>query len=68
MPIYEYHCRECDHEFEILQRIGEGANGLSCPRCDRQDLVKQFSTFAAAGDSEAPAAMSAGGCCQGTFT
>jgi putative FmdB family regulatory protein len=68
MPIYEYRCRECDHQFEILQRIGEGADGLACPRCERQELVKLFSTFAACGDSQAPAIAPAGGCCRGTPT
>lgn len=68
MPIYEYRCRECDHQFEILQRIGEGADGLACPRCDRRELVKQFSTFAAGGEGETAAAMPAGGCCRGGST
>ncbi len=69
MPIYEYRCQECEHQFEILQRIGEGADDLACPRCDRRRLVKQFSTFAAGGDAETGAAMSAGGgCCRGTPT
>jgi putative FmdB family regulatory protein len=68
MPIYEYRCRECDHQFEILQRLGEGADDLACPRCDRHELEKLFSTFAACGDSQAPATMPAGGCCRGTPT
>ena len=69
MPIYEYRCEECDHRFEILQRIGDGAEGLSCPDCGVSRLEKMFSTFAAAapeGSTVAPA-MS-GGCCQGTAT
>ena len=66
MPIYEYRCEDCDHQFEILQRIGEGAAGLSCPNCGVDHLVKQFSTFAS-GDSDgrASATTSGGGCCGG---
>jgi putative FmdB family regulatory protein len=47
MPLYEYRCRDCGHRFEILQRLGEGAAGLACPRCRAAVLDKQFSTFAA---------------------
>ena len=67
MPIYEYHCDHCDHRFEILQRLGEGADGLSCPSCGADRLAKQYSTFASAGN-EAGAQAMAGGCCQGTLT
>ncbi len=69
MPIYEYRCEDCDHRFEILQRLGEGADGLSCPDCGAPRLSKMFSTFAANADggSAQPAAAGAG-CCQGTLT
>jgi len=48
MPLYEYRCTECDHRFEILQRMGEGADGLDCPSCGEPRVEKQFSTFASA--------------------
>ncbi len=69
MPIYEYRCEECEHRFEILQRIGEGAEGLSCPSCGVERLEKMFSTFAAAATEGSMAAPASGvGCCQGAFT
>lgn len=49
MPLYEYRCPQCGHRFEMLQRMGEGAEGLACPRCGGDKVEKQFSTFAAAG-------------------
>jgi putative FmdB family regulatory protein len=61
MPIYEYRCPACAHRFEVLQRMGEGADGLACPACGARQVEKQFSTFAAstgAGSSQA----AAGGC------
>ena len=51
MPLYEYRCPQCDHRFEVLQRMGEGADGLTCPQCGAEKPVKQFSTFAATGDA-----------------
>ncbi len=69
MPLYEYRCEECDHNFEILQRLGDGSNGLSCPSCGEERLAKQFSTFAANAPQGATAApMPSGGCGQGGFT
>lgn len=52
MPLYEYRCGECQASFEILQRMGEGAGGLTCPACGSAKLTKQFSTFAATTSSE----------------
>ena len=68
MPLYEYRCNDCDHRFEILQRMGEGADGLACPSCGEPRLEKQFSTFAAAAGgstSGASAADRGAGACAG---
>ena len=67
MPLYEYRCRDCGHQFEILQRLGEGADGLACPGCGAEALAKQYSTFASAtggnqGQQSQSAAPSGGGC------
>ena len=62
MPIYEYRCEECGHQFEILQRLGAGSDGLTCPTCGAPELEKMFSTFAASAP-EGQAAMPAGGDC-----
>lgn len=63
MPLYEYRCRTCGHRFEILQRLGQGAEGLVCTRCGAEQLDKQHSTFAAAGSSEGGEAADFGGGC-----
>lgn len=44
MPIYEYACQQCQHEFEVLLRGVETAN---CPQCEGDQLVKLFSVPAA---------------------
>ncbi len=69
MPLYEYRCDSCDHSFEILQKIGDGADGLTCPECGDAGLEKQLSTFSGAVAGKTAAAPApAGGCCQGTLT
>ena len=54
MPIYEYACRACGHEFETLVR---GAETPACERCASAELEKKLSVFAAQSSSgDAPAA------------
>lgn len=60
MPIYEYSCKKCGKNFEVLQRMGEGAEGLSCPSCGESELSKKFSTFAA-GSAQTTASAAGGG-------
>jgi putative FmdB family regulatory protein len=43
MPIFEYTCRECRHQFETLV---SGNRQAACPRCKATDLEKMYSTFA----------------------
>ena len=43
MPIYEYECRDCHNDFELL--VSTGATPV-CPTCNSISLQKQLSTFA----------------------
>ena len=45
MPIYEYQCGRCDHQFEIMQRISE-APPSACPECGVDSLRKLISPVA----------------------
>jgi putative FmdB family regulatory protein len=45
MPIYEYACGECEHEFEALQKMSDKAL-TDCPECDKVALVKKISAAA----------------------
>lgn len=58
MPIYEYHCPDCDSDHEILVRSSE--EPPKCPACGGDHLDKQFSTFAASGT---PASSGGSSCC-----
>lgn len=42
MPLYEYRCDACEHEFEALQKISDEAL-LHCPACDEPQLRKLVS-------------------------
>jgi len=66
MPLYEYQCAACDHRFEVLQRLGEGGDGLACPECGQPRPERKLSTFAASGaSSSSSASAGAGACCRG---
>jgi putative FmdB family regulatory protein len=43
MPIFEYICQECQHEFETLVF---GRDKAKCPKCQSQKLSPQLSVFA----------------------
>jgi putative FmdB family regulatory protein len=66
MPIFEYLCQECQHEFEALVF---GRDKASCPKCHSKKLAPQLSVFAVAskgmsakGSSAAPSSGACGSC------
>lgn len=50
MPIYDYHCKACGHDFETLVRSDTVP---ACPQCDSTELEKRVSPLAPAGKIEA---------------
>lgn len=40
MPIFEFRCRTCKHEFETLVR---GKKAPTCPSCEGEDLERLMS-------------------------
>ena len=42
MPIYEYHCQACGHEYEALQKVSAEPL-VSCPACNEPELKKKIS-------------------------
>jgi len=45
MPIYEYQCEDCGHEFETLQKLSD-APLRDCPKCHHERLVKKITAAA----------------------
>jgi putative FmdB family regulatory protein len=68
MPIYEYRCRACEHEFERF--VPTPAATVACPRCASDRVARRLSLFGArtagrqAGETAA-ASAGPGGCCGG---
>ena len=61
MPIFEYVCKECQHQFEALVY---GSEKAACPKCESKKLEPKLSVFAVAakgGSSPAPS-MATGPC------
>lgn len=57
MPIFEYICQECRHQFEALVY---GQEKAECPKCHATKLEPQLSVFAVA--TKGPSASPTGAC------
>ena len=42
MPIYEYKCLKCEHQFEVIQRFSDNPVE-TCPACNRKTVKKLVS-------------------------
>jgi putative FmdB family regulatory protein len=42
MPIYEYKCLKCEHQFEVIQRFTDNPVE-SCPECNNKSVQKLVS-------------------------
>ena len=47
MPIYEYWCNKCGHDFEALVRTTD--QKIVCPECGGRKVTKKLSLFAVSG-------------------
>ena len=60
MPLFEFRCRDCGKQSELLLRGGEKA---VCPACGSRRMEKELSTFAAvSGGGTAPCGLPGGDC------
>ena len=48
MPLFDFHCRDCDKTFELLVRSG---GDPVCPHCGGSRLEKQLALVAPQGQS-----------------
>jgi len=59
MPIFEYVCQQCSHQFEAIVL---GTQKASCPKCESKRLSQQLSSFAVRGEKSQESAVSSGPC------
>jgi putative FmdB family regulatory protein len=59
MPIFEYVCQKCHHQFEALVY---GKQKAECPKCHATKLDTQLSVFAVSAKGPSSAAVPAASC------
>ena len=60
MPFYEYVCRGCGHEFEMMRAMSERDRPLRCPTCQSDIVERKLSRFAVSDSAGSAAAIEAG--------
>jgi putative FmdB family regulatory protein len=65
MPVYEYRCEQCGHEFEHLART-MNAKAPACPKCGAAGAGRKLSVFGVAVKANRPTPPSCQGCCDST--
>jgi len=51
MPLYEFHCSDCEKDSEVLVRSTDW-KGTNCPHCGSKKIEKKLSVFASAGGGD----------------
>jgi putative FmdB family regulatory protein len=62
MPIYEYICKDCQHEFDALRSMSQADASLPCSKCGGENIKRKISNFYAESGGRAVAGMSEPGC------
>ncbi len=67
MPIYEFKCKDCNSEFELLLFSGEEA---VCPQCKSKNLQKKVSkvSFTVSGNDSGSSSSGGSACSSCTST
>ena len=66
MPIYEYQCRKCGKQFEVIQKVGEGGASLKCPSCGQKGPEKVMSCCFSSTKSSESSSTSSSSCGSGS--
>ena len=68
MPIYEYHCSDCNSDFEKLMRFSDPqGDSPECPGCQSANTRKRLSTVASFSKASYGSATSSGCASSGPF-
>lgn len=58
MPIYAFHCAQCDKEFSLRRKFAEMDDPAPCPECGSAETKRQISVFYATNTGSSTAAAS----------
>jgi putative FmdB family regulatory protein len=61
MPMYEYRCNECNHEFVLIVPVSFRDETQTCPACEGTDTERMVSAPANFGWDGATSGSSCGG-------
>ncbi|HVX85418.1 MAG TPA: zinc ribbon domain-containing protein [Phycisphaerae bacterium] len=61
MPIYEFHCDECDATFEQMTSMSQRDAKVKCPACGSKKTGRKLSVVAVGTAGASAGAASAGG-------
>jgi putative FmdB family regulatory protein len=61
MPIYEYKCKDCNKEFELLTTSAKDHQNIQCPACKSTNVTKLISAGAPLSAIGIPLASSGSG-------
>lgn len=68
MPVYEYQCKSCSHQFEKLRSMRDADELILCLKCSSKDTHRMLSRFNAKseGRSLTDTSCGCGGCTGGS--
>ncbi len=62
MPIYEYECKACGHQFDKLRSIKDADAPIACLKCQSLETHRRLSKFFAHSEGQTLAGGSSCGC------
>jgi putative FmdB family regulatory protein len=62
MPIYEYICQDCQHEFEAIRPMSQSDVAMACIKCGGENIKRKLSVFFAESGGKAVSGMSEPAC------
>jgi putative FmdB family regulatory protein len=60
VPLYEFRCGRCRHEFEKL--VTGAATAVCCPSCGGRKVERKFSVFGSRSSGKFPSSKGGSGC------